>query len=366
MVLMVLDHTRDFLSASSINPRDFTDPFLFMTRWVTHICAPVFVFLAGVSAWLTSQRHGKSWLIARYLLVRGIWLILLELTVVRFGWTFELAFNFIILQVIWVLGWGMIFLSLFVALKPSLVGVIGVAMITMHNLFDPIQAASLGRAGWLWHLLHEPHLYQIDSARQAWILYPLVPWIGVLAFGFGFAPNLVPQARRSRFFYVWGAGMVGLFLLLRFTGVYGDPTSWQPQPTFQASLLEFLNCEKYPPSLQFLLMTLGPVLFFYPLLKDMRGWVSATLITFGEVPLFFYLIHLPVIHALAILLTALNHQSLSWLFGSFPILEKPADYGIPLPSIYLAWLLILCVLYPACRWYSLEKLQRRKWWHRLF
>lgn len=366
MALMVLDHTRDFLSTSSINPRDLTDAFLFMTRWITHFCAPVFVFLAGVSAWLTSQRHGKSWMTAKYLLVRGLWLILLELTVVRFGWTFDLAFDFIILQVIWVLGWGMIFLSLLVAWKPSLVGAIGAVMMLMHNLLDPIQAGSLGRAGWLWHLLHEPHLYQFDSGRQAWILYPLIPWIGVMAFGFGFAPNLVPQARRNRFFYAWGAGMVGLFLLLRFTGAYGDPQPWQPQPTFQSSLLEFLNCEKYPPSLQFLLMTLGPVFLLYPLLSNIRGRVSTRLITFGEVPLFFYLVHLPVIHTLALLVTAFNGQSLSWLFGGFPILEKPAGYGIPLAGIYLAWLLVLWILYPACRWYSLEKLQHRKWWHSLF
>ena len=365
MVLMVLDHTRDFLGSSSFDPREISDPFLFFTRWITHFCAPVFMFLSGASAWFYVRNNSSKWETARYLILRGVWLIVLELTVVRIAWTFNFASDFIILQVLWVLGCGMIFLSLMVAWPPSLVGFIGAVIMITHNLLDPIQAKNLGSIAWLWSLLHEPHLFQLDSGRQVWALYPLIPWIGVMAFGFGFAPNLVPQARISRFFYAWGTSLVGLFLLLRYTGVYGDPQPWQLQPTFLASLLAFVNCEKYPPSLQFLLMTLGPVLFAYPLLNLIRGKAAKILLTFGKVPLFFYVLQIPLIHALAVLLEAMNHQSLTWLLADFPLLNKPAVYGFPLTGIYLLWLVNLFALYAACHLYGSKKFSDRPWWSRL-
>lgn len=365
MVLMVLDHTRDFLGSSSFDPRNVSDLFLFLTRWVTHFCAPVFMLLAGASAWFALQKYDKRWDATRYLFLRGIWLIVLELTVVRFAWTFQFASNFIILQVLWVLGLGMIFLSLLVHLPPTLVGVIGSVIILTHNLVDPIQAANLGPLSWLWSLLHEPHLFQHDSGRQVWALYPLIPWFGVMAFGFGFAPNLVPHARSSGFFYAWGTSLIGLFVLLRFTGLYGDPHLWQPQSTFLASLLSFVNCEKYPPSLQFLLMTLGPVLAVYPLLSSIRGKAAMVLLTFGKVPLFFYVLQILLIHGVAVLVEALNRHSMSWLFGDFPLLKKPVGYGMPLPHIYLFWLVILFVLYITCHRYGSVKLSSRRWWTRL-
>jgi uncharacterized membrane protein len=365
MVLMVLDHTRDFLGSSSFDPRDVSDPFLFFTRWITHFCAPVFMLLAGASAWFYVQKNSNKCEAARYLLVRGVWLIVLELTVVRFAWTFHLASDFIILQVLWVLGFGMIFLSLMVAWPPALVGFIGALIILTHNLLDPIEATTLGSFAWLWPLIHEPYLFQLDSGRQVWALYPLIPWLGVMAFGFGFAPNLVPQARSSQFFYAWGTSLGALFVLLRYTGVYGDPQPWQPQPTFLASLLAFVNCEKYPPSLQFLLMTLAPVLFAYPLLSKIRGKLSKIFLTFGKVPLFFYILQIPLIHAVALIMQAMNHQSLSWLLDDFPLLNKPDMYGLSLTAIYLLWLMNLVVLYFACRSYGSKKFLHRHWWSKL-
>lgn len=365
LVLMALDHTRDFLGSSSINPRNVADPLLFVTRWITHFCAPVFAFLAGASAWFILRRHGDIGKVSRYLLLRGIWLILLELTVVRFAWTFQPRPEFIILQVLWVLGWGMILLSLLVAWPPSVVGAIGAGMILSHNLLDPISAVNLGPADWIWSLLHEPHLFDFGHDNRVWVLYTLIPWIGVMAFGYGYGPNFVPQARRSRFFYVWGFSLIGLFMLLRFIGGYGDPLPWQSQPTFVKSLLEFVNCEKYPPSLQFLLMTIGPMLAIYPLIKDIDGAVPRILVTFGSVSMFFYVLHIPVIHILAVVLAALQHKSIAWAFDGFPLLQKPNGYGISLVGIYCTWLFILSILYPACRWYASEKLFNRQWWHRL-
>ena len=365
IVLMALDHTRDFLGASSIDPRNTAEPLLFMTRWITHFCAPVFAFLAGASARFAMGKYSKAWLASRSLTLRGIWLIVLELTLVRFAWTFVFSFSFILLQVLWALGVGMVFLSFLTGLPPSLVGVTGAVMILSHNLLDSIQAASLGPASWIWHLLHEPHLVQLASGQKVWALYPLIPWVGVMALGFSFAPNLAPHARRSRFFYTWGATMVALFMVLRFTGAYGDPHPWQPQTTLLASLLEFVNCEKYPPSLQFLLMTLGPMLVAYPLISRIRGAAAIALLTFGREPMLFYVLHIPLIHALAVLLAAWNHNSTTWLFGGFPLLNKPAEYGMPLYSIYLFWLLILLALYPLSRWYGSEKSIHRQWWHKL-
>lgn len=365
MVLMVLDHGRDFLGASNMNPRDVSDALLFLTRWITHFCAPVFAFLAGVSAWFATRKMTRTRDATRYLALRGLWLIVLELTIVRFGWTFSLWPDFILLQVLWALGCGMIVLSLLLALSPAIVGLCGVLIIVFHNLLDFIQAKNLGSFAWLWHLLHEPQLFQHASGLQIWALYAIIPWLGVMAFGFGFAPNLIPGKRKNRFFYLWGGGMLGLFMLLRLTGVYGDPQPWQPQATVLASVLAFVNCEKYPPSLQFLLMTLGPMLALYPWLNRLRGRAARVLLTFGEVPMFFYLLHIPLLHALAVLLEAAHHHPLVWLFGNFPPMAKPVGYGMPLPAIYGFWIVSLFVLYWPCRMYGLSKAQHRRWWHQL-
>ena len=350
MVLMVLDHSRDFLGASNLNPRDVSDPLLFLTRWVTHFCAPVFVFLAGASAWLAARRYRQRWQVGRYLMVRGAWLILLELSLVRMGWTFSLRADFILLQVLWVLGWGLIVLALLLPWPPWLVGCCGALILVTHNLLDHIEARSFGPAAWLWVLLHQPQLLSLSPQRQVWALYALIPWIGVIACGYGFGRNLVPGVRRRRFFLAWGACLTGLFVLLRWLSVYGDPQPWQQQATWLASALAFVNCEKYPPSLQFLLMTLGPALLLFPFLGSDRSAVARVLLTFGRVPLLFYLLHLPLLHGLAVLVAALNHQSVAWLFGGLPLLHKPAGYGLPLIVVYLAWLLSLVVLYVPCRW----------------
>lgn len=363
MILMALDHTRDFLGASGINPRSSTEPWLFMTRWITHFCAPVFVFLAGFSAWYSLQKHGRPQLAARQLQLRGLWLVVLELSLVRWGWTFAVGFQIVLLQALWVMGWGMLALSLLIRWPRQLVVAFGLLLIASHNLLDPIHAASFGSAAWIWALLHEPQWLVVGSSFKVWILYPLIPWVGVIAIGFGWAPVLASKAHNSRFFFAWSGVLLAVFVVLRGTGLYGDPHPWAVQPTLLASLLGFVNCEKYPPSLLFLLMTLAMMLAAYPLLNRLRGGCGKILVTFGQVPLFFYLLHVPLIHVVAVLLAAARQQPLGWLFGGFPILQKPAGYGMPLLAIYGAWLLILALLYPACDWYCRQKRYRRQWWH---
>jgi uncharacterized membrane protein len=357
MVLMVLDHSRDFLGASSMDPRDFGDPVLFFTRWITHLCAPVFAFLAGASAWLAVRRYPQRWQARRHLLQRGFWLIVLELTWVRFAWTFSLRADFILLQVLWVLGWGLIVLALMLHWPPWLVGVLGAGILLTHNLLDGMAVPALGLASWLWSLLHQPRLLVLAGGHQVWVLYSLLPWIGVMALGYGFAPNLLPGARRDRFFWTLGAGVLAAFVLLRGTGVYGDPQPWEPQASVVVSLLAFVNCEKYPSSLQFLLMTLGPVLVLYPWFGGIRGPLAGILRTYGQAPLLLYLLHIPLIHLFAVLLAALRHQPLAWLFADFPLLHKPVGYGLPLLGVYWFWLVAVLLLYFPCRCRELRRLR---------
>jgi uncharacterized membrane protein len=359
MILMALDHARDFLGKSGMNPRDPADPALFLTRWFTHFCAPTFVFLAGVSAWLYLKRHGSIDGTSKYLLLRGLWLIFLEFTLVRFSWTFDFEFHLIILQVIWVLGFGMIFLSQLIKLPLSIVGGIGILMILGHNLLDPIQASWFGDWAWLWNILHSPATFLSFSGTSVMALYSLIPWVGVMAFGFAFGHNLENNFRCPRFFLSWGAGCIALFVMLRLSGIYGDPQVWHAQAGLLPSLLSFVNCEKYPPSLQFLLMTLGPLIGCLPLFSKLGGPLSTILITFGRVPLFFYLLHLPLIHLVALGVAAAGNYPISWMFGGLPFAQKPAGYGLQLWLVYVVWIVIISFLYPLCREYSLFKAKNR-------
>lgn len=359
MILMALDHTRDFLGKSGMNPRDPADPALFLTRWITHFCAPTFIFLAGASAWLYLQRHGSIERTSKYLLLRGFWLIFLELTLVRFGWTFDLQFHLVILQVIWVLGVGMIFLSQLIKLPLGVVGGIGVTMIISHNLLDPIQASWFADWAWLWNILHAPATFSSFFGISVLALYSLIPWVGVMAFGFAFGRNLQKNSRRPRFFMIWGAACIALFLILRLSGIYGDPQVWHAQAGFLPSLLSFVNCEKYPPSLQFLLMTLGPLIGCLPLFSKLSGPLSATLITFGRVPLFFYILHLPLIHLMGVGIAAAGNYPLNWMFDGLPFAQKPTGYGLQLWVVYVVWIVIISFLYPLCRRYSLFKAKKR-------
>lgn len=363
MVIMALDHVRDFLSGSIGNPRDVHEPALFLTRWITHFCAPTFVFLAGVSAYLFGQRGRSRRQISRFLLTRGLWLVLLELTVVRLAWTFSLTPELLFLQVIWVIGWAMVALSGLVFLPRWAIGALGVVLIAGHNLLDGVHAAQFGSAGWLWTLAHERGSLHPWSGLTVVVSYPLIPWIGVMAAGYAFGPIFYrPVAERTRRLVQWGLGAVVLFVVLRALAWYGDPAPRVAYADVITSILSFVNCEKYPPSLLYLCMTLGPALLLLAAAERARGRMAAWLVTLGRVPMLYYVAHLFLAHLLAVAYARVAYGDAGWLFGGLPIRSKPAHYGLTLPGVYAVWLGVVVGLTPLCRWFAALKQRRKDWW----
>lgn len=352
MALMALDHTRDFFSAGSFNPRDVTEPALFLTRWITHLCAPTFIFLAGLSAFLYGRGRSARDL-SRFLFNRGCWLILIEFTLVRFGWTFDLGFHRWTAGVIFVIGASMVVLAVLIWLPRWAIAVVAFVMIAGHNLLDGVSADDLGAAAPVWHALHEPGFVHRGEAVRVYVLYPLIPWIGVMAAGYLLGPvmKLEAEARRRALFRLGALVTLG-FVLLRASNLYGDPVPWTGQESWLATLLSFLNCEKYPPSLLYLMMTLGPALMLLAFFDQARGSFARVLATFGQVPFFYYVVHIYLIHGLAVVTGVAMTGALT---------NTPA-IGLGLPGIYLVWLLVLVLLYPICRWFAGQKERGAGWW----
>lgn len=357
MIVMALDHVRDFFSNAHFDATDVTQttPAYYFTRFITHFCAPIFVLLAGTSAYLQLSRGKTKPELARFLATRGLWLVLLELTVVRFGWTLDFDYHFIGVQVIWALGWSMVLLAPLVYLSPRVVGAIGIAMIALHDLGDGFHSSS-----WLWHVLHVQGPIALSEHRRLMVVYPLVPWIGVMAAGFGFGELI---ERRARVLPLVGGAMFVAFLVLRAVNVYGDPHPWHPQASFGATVGAFLRCEKYPPSLAFLLMTLGPAIALLAPLERLRGTPASVVRTFGRVPLFYYLLHLPLAHGLAVLLATLKYGHVPTGMFTLPFIwHVPDDYGYALPVVYLLWAFVVAALYPLCRWFEGVKRRNKSPW----
>jgi uncharacterized membrane protein len=362
IVLMALDHTRGFFAPGGAELRDVTDPALFLTRWITHYCAPTFILLAGLSAWLYGARGRSTGEISRFLFTRGFWLILLEFTIVKFGWTFSLGFQGFFMQVIWAIGASMVILAGLVWLPRIAIAVFGFALIFGHNLFDGVTRGDFGAAEGIWTILHQPGILKIGTMPVGYVLYPLVPWIGVMAAGYALGPiyRLDAETRRRWLLGLGGAVTIG-FVLLRATNLYGDPAPWQAHESWSATVLSFINAEKYPPSLLYLAMTLGPALILLALFEGVGGRVAGWMLSFGRVPLFFYVVHLLFYHALAVIYAQLILGDSAWLFSSGPP-QKPAGYGLSLPAIYVVWVAGLAMLYPLCRWLAAVKQHRREWW----
>jgi uncharacterized membrane protein len=364
MVIMALDHVRDFFSNAPYDPLDLarTDPALFLTRWITHFCAPVFVFLAGSSAYLSLSRGRTKAGLARFLLIRGVLLVLLELTVVRFGWLFNLDYRFLFVQVIWALGWSMIVLAALVFLPTWAVAAFGIVMIAGHNLLDSIGPDRFGSLGWLWTILHNPGIMPLPGGRYI-VVYPLIPWLGVIALGYGIGPILVrEQSERRRWLIGIGITMTLAFVVLRAINQYGDPQPWSQQSDALFTVFSFINLTKYPPSLLFLLMTLGPSLIMLALLDSKIGPLGRPFVIFGRVPLFYYLLHLPLIHLIAVGIAYIRFGQASWLLDN--AMGVPSQYGYDLPVVYLVWLTVIVVLFPVCRWYAGVKQRRPDTWLR--
>lgn len=362
MIVMALDHARDFFGATGQNPRDIAEPALFVTRWVTHFCAPVFIFLSGISAWLYGSRGRSTGELSRFLLTRGVWLVLLEFTLVRLGWRFTLDLDVFVIQVIFAIGASMVVLAALVYLPRWAIATIGLAMIAGHNLFDGVRPADLGPVWWVWNVLHQQGPLNFGPHLMVYVFYPLIPWIGVMAVGYALGPLFRREpAERVQWLVMLGFVVTVGFAILRATNLYGDPAPWAVHNGALATLLSFINCEKYPPSLLYLMMTLGPALLLLAAFERARGPLANAITTYGQVPLFFYVTHLFVLHGLAVALEWMRTGDVSWMFGLMA-LQKPAGYGLGLPGIYAMWLVAVVLLYPFCRWFASLKQRRTEWW----
>jgi uncharacterized membrane protein len=339
MALMALDHTRDFFTTSGFNPRDVTEPALFLTRWITHFCAPTFILLAGLSAFLYGRGRSTEEL-SRFLLIRGLWLILIDLTLIKFGWRFEVDFYRMSAGVIFVIGVSMVVLAALIWLPRWAIAGASFIMVVGHNLLDSVRAEDLGEVSWIWHVLHEPGLISFGDDVTLYILYPLVPWIGVMAAGYLLGPLMqLEEGARQRLLFSLGAAVTVGFIVLRASNLYGDPAPWTAQETALSTALSFLNCEKYPPSLLYLMMTLGPALILLASFEHVRGGLASLLATFGRVPFFYYVVHIYLIHALAV----------ATGFAMTGILTTTPEVNFGLAGVYLVWLFVLVLLYPICR-----------------
>jgi len=389
MVIMMLDHTRDFVHSGGLtfDPTDLTRTTvaLFFTRWITHYCAPIFVFLAGTGAYLQLARGKSKRDLSKFLVSRGLWLIVLELTVVRFGVFFSLDYRFLaFLQVIWVIGVSMIVLAALIHLPLKFVAGFGIAMIALHNLLDRFQVTGWrgpgtpvpGFGAKLWMLAHQGFsIFPIVGFPSPLVLvvYPLIPWIGVMAVGYAFGSLYQIDAQRRRRWLLWmGLTATSLFIFIRALDVYGDPAHWSKQKNLVFTVLSFVNTTKYPPSLQFLLMTLGPALLALWWFDSPAGSAPAlatrfraALVTFGRVPLFFYLLQWYTAHLIAVVLGLIAGQPVAWQWQS-PIdkFTSPplTGVGFPLWVVYVSWIAGVLLLYPLCKWFAGVKARRRDWW----
>lgn len=362
MVLMALDHVRDYFTKLRIQPENLAQGSapLFFTRWITHFCAPGFSFLAGVGIGLSMNRGKPAGAMSRFLVVRGIWLIFLELVVTAIGWQFGFKLVPAFALVLWALGWSMIVMAALVHLPRGVVAAGAVVMIATHNLFDSVSPASWGAFAPIWSILHVPG-FAIPG--KLLIAYPLIPWVAVMALGWSFAEVYKWDAeRRRKFLLVTGAIVTVLFIIVRAINKYGDPLPWTPQRTGALTVSSFLNARKYPPSLDFLLMTLGPIFIALAVTEHARsrfaGWISI----YGKVPMFYYVVHIFVLHAFAVIFAFIQGGELHQMNVVTDAASIPAWYGVSLPGVYLAWAIVVLTMYPLCRWFARIKRERDDWW----
>ncbi len=362
MILMAIDHVRVYAGVPPGGPR----PGVFFTRWITNFVAPAFAFLSGTSAYLLGRKLGSTRALSRYLLTRGLILVLLELTVIRIAWTFNFRFGeYLLAGVIWMLGWCMVLMSALVWLPVAAIGAFGVAVIFLHNVMDivapPSDAIAQSALGWLWQILYYGGPIQLgERGPTLAVLYSIFPWIGVMAAGYAFGAIMTMEARRrDRICVLIGVGAVALFFLLRTLDVYGDPRHWHatgptPLPTF----FRFINTSKYPASLQFLLMTLGPMFLLLPLFEHARGKLGEIVATYGRVPMFYYLLHIPTIHLAAVIVSLIREGRVDgWLFENHPMMNPPPPPGYTwsLALLYLVWAIVVAALFFPSRWYWRRK-----------
>jgi len=371
MIIMALDHTRDYFHADAFifDPLDLqkTTVLLYFTRWITHFCAPIFVLLAGTSAFLSGQRKTKKQL-SGFLIKRGIWLIILEQTVVNFGWFFNIHFNFFIFGVIWVLGICMIILAGLVFLPRTWILCIGMIMVFGHNLLDPIHFPDNNFSGFIWGALHDRKLFTIGQIHIN-ESYHIIPWAGVMALGYCLGSLFTREfdpARRKKILLQLGAACLLLFILIRGINVYGDLHPWVPQSSGLLTFLSFINISKYPPSLDYLLVTEGAALLFLGLTEQISNAFTRFISVYGRVPLFYYVLHIYLIHLIAIVAAVMTGYPWTVMNGLntwISFIPGLRGYGFSLATVYLIWICIVLFLYPLCKRYDRYKSAHRDtWW----
>lgn len=370
MLTMTLDHTRDYFHADAFfyDPTDLSQTtfWIFMTRFITHYCAPVFVLLAGTSAWFVGQRRNKREL-SIWLVKRGLWLIFLELTIIKFAWAFKLDYSIITVQVIWALGAGMITLAGFIHLKKYLAIAIALTMIAGHNLLDGFQPKEEGILRVIWNIIHVFGPNRIGSF-VFFVAYPVIPWLGLMLLGYYLGELYHPDYDRSKRLKILlntGIAIVFAFFVLRFSNLYGDPVPWENQKNFLFTILSFINVSKYPPSLLYLMITIGPTFIFLYIIEKFRLTSLKPLVVIGRVPMFWYVLHIYLIHLVALIVAVLTGYTASSMIIDFWINEQAElqGYGFNLGIVYLIWILICLALYPLSYWYDKYKSNNKdKWW----
>lgn len=371
MILMALDHIRDFFhdTASLDSPTNLltTTPVLFFTRWITHFCAPTFLFLSGISAYLLGQKKTKREL-SSFLLKRGLWLTLVEVVVITLAWTYNPFYNLLILQVIWTIGISMIILGFFSWLPENLVLIAGLLIICFHNMLDPMEVSRHGKVGLIWDLVHHGNFTPLKLAPDHIILivYAFLPWTGIMLFGYGIARLFTIRynsAKRRMILFVLGSAFSALFFVLRSINHYGDPSRWYVQRNGLYSWLSFLNLSKYPPSLDYIALTIGVAMIVLGLLDRISKNSFSFLRVFGRVPFFYYVVHLYFIHALAVILFVVQgYPSEDIAPQRSPFMFRPDHFGFGLPGVYVLWLAVILILYPLCKWFGNYKKTHDKWW----
>lgn len=370
MIIMALDHTRDFFHITAItgNPLDpaTTTPALYFTRWITHFCAPTFVFLSGVSAYLSSLSKSPNEA-SLFLIKRGLWLVLVEITIITLGLTFNPFYNFIIFQVIWAIGWSMVALGLLIRLSYKAVLVTGLLLVLAHNALDYVSLPTTGIADILMKVLLTARgsVIPVNPHHIILALYAILPWTGIMLLGYSIGPWFkkdFPAERRKKLLVILGSALIILFIVLRIARGYGDPGAWNPAGKW---LYSFLDTSKYPPSLQYSCMTMGPALVLLGLFEDARSRFTKIISIYGRVPFFYYILHFYILHTLLVILFFASHYPTKDIFDpQSPFGFRPATFGYGLLIVYLIWIAVVALLYFPCRWFNRIKMTHQNWWLR--
>jgi len=371
MIIMALDHTRDYFHESAmttdpLNPAT-TSGVLFFTRWVTHFCAPVFVFLSGLSVYLSAQNKTPR-AATVFLLKRGAWLIVVELVIVTLGLTFNPLYNFVILQVIWVIGWSIILLAILRRVSYQLVLLLGLLLVGGHNYLDYMHLPQTG-AGAVWMKVlftAAGYVVPLNETHMVGVFYAILPWTGTMFLGYSIGAwyqKDYPALHRKRSLLITGAFLLLMFVFLRLNNGYGDTALWKSYPQGWQTALSFLNVSKYPPSLLYFCITIGPALIAIALLENAKNWLSRVLSVYGSVPFFYYILHFYLLHTLLVIAFFATGRSLEEIV-QIPFLFRPQVFGFSLPVVYLIWIFVFAVLYKPCLWFKTYKAEHNYWWLR--